>query len=287
MTEKPGKEGFTWMRKPLEISHMKVLLRGGGDLASGVAWRLHRCGFRVYITEIPQPTAVRRKVSFCEAVYDGETVVEGVKACLVPDPAEVTRSWELGEIPVLVDPQGVSKSVMAPDVVVDAVLAKKNLGTSIKDARLVIALGPGFEAGKDAHYVVETNRGHNLGRLLSSGSAEPNTGIPGSVIGITTDRVLRSPCSGLWESALDIGDFVKPGDTVGTVAGTPVTAKIEGILRGLIRPSIQVGQDLKIGDIDPRGVKSSCFTISDKALAIAGGVLEGILRGGQKNSQEE
>jgi xanthine dehydrogenase accessory factor len=265
------------MTKGLDTSSIRVLLRGGGDLASGVAWRLHRCGFRIYITEIAQPMAVRRKVSFCEAVYDGESLVEGVKARLIRDPKEMAGTWDEGQIPVLVDPQGQSKSVTAPDVIVDAILAKKNLGTSIKDAHLVIALGPGFEAGKDAHYVVETNRGHNLGRLLSSGSAEPNTGVPGSVKGIAADRVLRSPSEGLWKSGLEIGDPVKQGETVGTVAEVPVTAKIGGILRGLIRPGIHVSDSLKIGDIDPRGVRSSCFTISDKALAIAGGVLEGIL----------
>ena len=266
------------MTKALETSSIKVLIRGGGDLASGVAWRLFRCGLRVYLTEIAQPMAVRRKVSFCEAVYEGETVVEGVKGRLIRDPKEVARTWEQGQIPVLVDPEGESKSVTKPDVIVDAILAKKNLGTSMRDAQLVIALGPGFDAGKDAHYVVETNRGHNLGRLLSSGSAEPNTGVPGSVKGISADRVLRSPSAGLWESALDIGDPVKKGETVGTVAEMAVTAKIGGILRGLIRPGIQVSEGLKIGDIDPRGSKPSCFTVSDKALAIAGGVLEGILR---------
>jgi xanthine dehydrogenase accessory factor len=265
------------MTTALHTSSIRVLLRGGGDLASGVAWRLHRCGFRIYITEIAQPMAVRRKVSFCEAVYDGESLVEGVKARLIRDPKEMAETWDQGQIPVLVDPEGQSKSVTEPEVIVDAILAKRNLGTSIRDARLVIALGPGFEAGRDAHYVVETNRGHNLGRLLSSGSAEPNTGVPGSVKGISADRVLRSPSEGMWKSTMDIGDLVKQGETVGTVAEIPVTAKIDGILRGLIRPGIYVNEDLKIGDIDPRGVKASCYTISDKALAIAGGVLEGIL----------
>ena len=263
--------------KALATSSIKVLVRGGGDLASGVAWRLHRCGFRICITELDQPLAVRRKVSFCEAVYEGEIVVEGVKASLIRNPDGAARTWEEGQIPVLVDPQGESRGAMKPDVIVDAILAKKNFGTSIRDAQLVIALGPGFEAGRDAHYVVETNRGHHLGRLLSSGSAEPNTGVPGPVKGITADRVLRAPSEGLWESALDIGDPVKRGQTVGTVAGTPVRAGTDGILRGLIRPGIHVGAGLKIGDIDPRAVKASCFTISDKALAIGGGVLEGIV----------
>jgi xanthine dehydrogenase accessory factor len=222
--------------------------------------------------------AVRRKVSFCEAVYDGEAVVEGVKAILIRDPRGASGIWEKGSIPVLVDPGAESRSVIKPGVLVDAILAKKNLGTSISDAPLVIALGPGFEAGKDSHYVVETNRGHHLGRLLSSGSAEPNTGLPGPVQGITTDRVLRSPAAGTWQSRMEIGDLVEQGDIVGSVGNEGVSAKTGGVIRGLIRPGIQVPRGIKIGDIDPRGVKRFCFTISEKALAIAGGVLEGILR---------
>ncbi|MGD2124891.1 MAG: selenium-dependent molybdenum cofactor biosynthesis protein YqeB [Desulfobacteraceae bacterium] len=266
------------MKTPIGISAIKVLVRGGGDLASGVAWRLHHCGFRLFITEIDQPMAVRRKVSFCEAVYDGQAVVEGVKALLVRDAQDVYKVWDQGHIPVLVDPKAEAKHVIRPDVLLDAILAKKNLGTSADDAPLVIALGPGFEAGKDAHFVVETNRGHNLGRLLKKGSAEPNTGLPGPVQGITEDRVLRAPANGKWENAVEIGDLVSQGDLIGSVAQQPVQAKIDGILRGLIRPGINVTKGLKIGDIDPRGMKAFCYTISEKALAIAGGVLEGILR---------
>jgi xanthine dehydrogenase accessory factor len=266
------------MANSLGAASFKVLVRGGGDLASGVAWRLHQCGFRVCVTEIERPMAVRRKVSFCEAVYDGEAMVEGVKALLTHDPREVSEIWEQGHVAVLVDPRAESRLVTKPHVLVDAVMAKKNLGTSLSDAPLVIALGPGFEAGKDAHYVVETNRGHNLGRLLSSGCAEPDTGLPGPVQGVTADRVLRAPVTGIWQNRADIGDFVKQGDIVGTVESEPVTAAIGGVLRGLIRPGIRATQGLKIGDIDPRGVKRFCHTISEKALAIAGGVLEGIMR---------
>jgi xanthine dehydrogenase accessory factor len=266
------------MANSLGAASFKVLIRGGGDLASGVAWRLHQCGFRVCIAEIEQPMAVRRKVSFCEAVYDGEAVVEGVKALLIRDPEEVSKIWEQGQVPVLVDPRAESKLVTKPHVLVDAILAKKNLGTSISDAPLVIALGPGFEVGKDAHYVVETNRGHNLGRILFSGCAEPDTGSPGPVQGVTTERVLRSPATGIWENRADIGDLVKQGDVVGDVGGEPVSARIDGVLRGLIRPGVRVTQGLKIGDIDPRGVTRFCYTISEKSLAIAGGVLEGIMR---------
>jgi len=266
------------MKPLLQMSSVKVLVRGGGDLASGVAWRLHQSGFRVVITEIAEPLAVRRKAAFCEAVYDGQSVVEGVKAVLVKELEQVDKAWDQGCIPVLVDPGAQSRRSIKPEVIVDAILAKKNLGTSAKDAPLVMALGPGFEVGKDAHFVVETNRGHNLGRLLTSGSAAPNTGVPGPVQGITSDRVLRAPASGPWRNVVDIGDMVKKGDLIGTVQGEALYAAIDGVLRGLIHPGVTVAEGLKIGDIDPRGKREFCFTISEKALAIAGGVLEGILR---------
>lgn len=247
-------------------------------MASGVAWRLHKGGFKILLTEIERPIAVRRKVSFCEAVYDGQTVVEDVEAILVKTLDDVYMAWDNKKIPLLVDPQCESRLSIKPDVLVDAILAKKNTGTHLDDAPLVIALGPGFEAGKDAHFVVETNRGHNLGRLLTGGSAEPNTGEPGSIQGITTDRVLRAPAEGPWQNNLDIGDSVKRQDTVGFVNGATVKAQIDGVIRGLIRPDIIVTKGLKIGDIDPRGKKGFCFTISEKARAIGGAVLEGILR---------
>ena len=262
----------------ISLSDIKVLIRGGGDIASGVAWRLHQCGFRVFITEIDQPMAVRRKVSFCEAVYDGLAQVEGIEAMLVKQAEDISNAWDGKKIPLLVDSNCESRHSIKPDVLVDAILAKKNIGTSLNDAPLVIALGPGFEAGRTAHFVVETNRGHNLGRLLTTGSAEPNTGVPGPVRGITADRVLRAPADGLWQNKRDIGDLVKKGDLIGSVAGMPVDALIDGVIRGMIRPRINVGTGLKIGDIDPRGKKEFCHTISEKALAIGGGVLEGILR---------
>ena len=266
------------MKKALDPEGMRLCIRGGGDIASGVAWRLYRCGFKILITEIGQPMAVRRKVAFCEAVHDGSAKVEGVEAIHIRSAEDVHRVWDQGKIAVLVDPLCESRDVIGPEVVVDAILAKKNIGTSLHYARLVIALGPGFEAGRDAHFVVETKRGHNLGRLLTAGSAAPNTGVPGSVMGISTERVLRAPLDGQWRAQKDIGDRVNKGDTIGSVAGTPVRTPIDGVLRGVIRPGFIVSKGLKIGDIDPRGVRESCFTISDKALAIAGGVLEGILR---------
>jgi xanthine dehydrogenase accessory factor len=262
----------------IAISDIKVGLRGGGDLASGVAWRLYQCGFKVFITEIAKPMAVRRKVAFCEAVYDGRAEVEGVEAVLIPKAEDVYSIWEQSKIPLLVDPQCDAKTIIEPHVIVDAILAKKNLGTTIHDAPLVIALGPGFEAGKDAHFVVETNRGHNLGRLMPSGTAEPNTGIPGSVEGITTERVLRAPVDGKWKNILDIGDEVKKGDVVGSVNGVALEAQIDGVIRGLIRSGIDVRKGLKLGDIDPRGKKEFCYTISEKSRALGGTVLEAILR---------
>jgi len=266
------------MNSVQRLSEIRVLVRGGGDLASAVAWRLHQCGFRVLITEIEEPLSVRRKVSFCEAVYEGHAVVEGVRAVCIRSAEDAPRIWGQGEIPILVDPSCKVKERMKPQVLADAIMAKRNTGTSIHDAPLVIALGPGFLAGEDAHFVVETNRGHNLGRLLTTGSAEPNTGVPGPVKGITTDRVLRAPADGIWQNTLDIGDPVSQGDLIGEVSGLWVKSKIGGVIRGLIHPGALVNKGLKIGDIDPRGTKEYCYTISDKALAIAGGVLEGVLR---------
>ncbi|RJR17791.1 MAG: EF2563 family selenium-dependent molybdenum hydroxylase system protein [Desulfobacteraceae bacterium] len=262
----------------MKLIDMTVLIRGGGDIGSGVAWRLHMCGFRVLIAETSQPLCVRRKVSFCEAVYEGTASVEGTKAVLVQRLDDAGLCWEKGQIPVFVDPELQIVLHASPQVLVDAILAKKNLGTSIGLAPLVIALGPGFEAGKDAHFVVETNRGHCLGRILTRGSAEPDTGVPGKVMGIGSERVLRSPADGLWESSEDIGRIVRKGDMLGNVSGRPLIASIDGVIRGLIRPGIRVSKGLKMGDIDPRGIVENCFTVSDKALAIAGGVLEGILR---------
>jgi xanthine dehydrogenase accessory factor len=230
------------------------------------------------ITEVPEPMAVRRKVSFCEAVFDGVAEVEGVKGRLVHGPGQVAHIWERGEIPILVDPDCRACAAVGPEVLVDAILAKRNVGTTMQDAPLVIGIGPGFEAGRDCHFVVETNRGHHLGRLLLSGSAEPNTGLPGPVMGHTADRVLRAPAEGDWRSEMDIGHHVRPGDCIGTVEGVRVEAKIPGVIRGLIRHGVRVHEGMKIGDIDPRGRDEYCATISEKALAIAGGVLEGILR---------
>lgn len=272
------KSGETFLVSDAMSSEIKVCIKGGGDIASGVAWRLWQCGLKVVITEIAEPTAVRRSVSFCEAVYDGKAFVEGLEALLVQEAQGVTSAWDQAKIPVMVDPECQIRHIISPDVIVDSIIAKKNTGTSIDHAPLVIALGPGFEAGKDVHFVVETNRGHNLGRLLTTGCAEPDTGIPGPIGGIAADRVLRAPLDGLWQNRMVIGDLVKKGDTIGLVNDTLVISSVGGVLRGMIRPGLMVKRGLKIGDVDPRGRKEYCSTISEKALSIAGGVLEGILR---------
>lgn len=253
-----------------------VLVKGAGDLASGVAWRLHNCGFAVVMTEIARPTAIRRAVSFAEAIYDGVATVEGVTARRASLP-DVQQALQEGLIPVLVDPDARSVAVLRPPVVVDGIMAKRNLGTTLTDAPLVIALGPGFVAGLDAHAVVETQRGHRLGRVLWSGQAEPNTGIPGQVDGHAQERVVRSPAAGVFHALKGIGETVSPGEVVATVDGVPAAATMGGILRGILRDGLTVRPGAKTGDIDPRCVREHCFTVSDKALAVAGGVLEAIL----------
>jgi xanthine dehydrogenase accessory factor len=263
--------------KPLK--DITIAVKGAGEMASAVAHRLYMANFRrIFLLEQAHPLAVRRLVSFCEAVYNGRQTVEGVTAVLVQSPAEFPFSWKEGVIPVLVDPKWDALASMSPDVCVDAILAKKNLGTTLSDASTVIGLGPGFTAGKDVHLVIETNRGHHLGRVITSGSAADNTGIPGEIAGYAAQRVLRSPADGRFESTASIGDGVKAGDTLGHVKEHPVRATVDGIVRGLIRPGTQVTQGLKIGDIDPRGNADHCPTISDKARAVAGSVLEAILR---------
>jgi xanthine dehydrogenase accessory factor len=248
-------------------------------MASAVAWRIYMSNIRrILMLEIDSPLAVRRKVSFCEAVHDGRQSVEGVEAIKVDDYDGVRRSWSQGKIAVAVDPEWRLLEQARPDVVIDAILAKKNLGTRMGEASLVIGLGPGFAAGEDVHLTIETNRGHNLGRIITRGSAEPNTGIPGTVGGLTEQRVLRAPCSGEFVARCAIGHRLKKGNTIGAVAAEAVVAKIDGVLRGLIRSPCVVQRGLKIGDIDPRGVVDYCYTISDKARAIAGSVLEAILR---------
>jgi xanthine dehydrogenase accessory factor len=229
------------------------------------------------MTELSQPLMVRRKVSFGEAVYEGEIVVEGVVARHVRDVAEARAALTAGIIPVFIDPETACREALAPAVLVDAIVAKSNTGTRISDAPLVIALGPGFTAGVDCHAVIETQRGHWLGRVIRQGSAQADSGEPGEIGGQRTSRILRAPIGGIMEARAAIGDLVTTGQLVATVDGLAVTAGCEGILRGLVRSGLPVTAGLKIGDVDPRAVPAHCDTISDKSLSIGGGVLEAIL----------
>ena len=254
-----------------------VLIRGAGDLASGIALRLWRAGFRVVMTETAQPTAIRRTGALSQAVFDGETAVEGVTARLAAGPEDALALLEQGVLPVLVDPDCACRQVLKPDVLVDAILAKRNLGTRIDDAPVVIGVGPGFTAGVDCLAAVETMRGHSLGRVLYEGSPLPNTDLPGLIGGFAGERVLRAPAEGVFREALRIGDRVKAGDVAGWVGDTPMRCTLDGVLRGLLASGIRVHKGMKAGDVDPRNDPSYCLTASDKALATGGGVLEAIL----------
>jgi xanthine dehydrogenase accessory factor len=258
------------------LEDILVVVKGGGDLATGVAHRLHRVGMKVVVTELAQPTVIRRAVAFASAVFEGEVAVEGVVARRVEDAAQALALLPEGVIPVLVDPSASVIRELKPNVVVDAVIAKRNTGTKITDAP-VVALGPGFTAGLDAHAVIETNRGHDLGRVILEGQAAPDTGIPGPVMGYASERVVRAPGGGVFRGVKAIGDKVEAGDVVARAGDQPVLAPISGVLRGLLADGLVVKEGMKVGDVDPRGVHGHCFTISDKARAIGGSVLEAIL----------
>lgn len=257
--------------------HFQVIIKGAGDVASGVAHRLWQSGFDVVMLELPRPLVVRRTVAFASAVYEGKMHLEGVEARFCRNEEEINELLAQGIIPVLIDPRGEIIPKFKPDVVVDAILAKKNTGTRLIDAPMVIGLGPGFEAGKDVHAVVETQRGHNLGKVFYSGSAAANTGIPGEICGFSVERVLRAPAAGKFEPFKEIGELVQQGETVAAVSGVPVVAGISGLIRGLLYPGLEVYEGMKIGDIDPRGKEVDYRSISDKARAVGGGVLEAIL----------
>jgi xanthine dehydrogenase accessory factor len=266
------------------FSRALILVRGGGDLASGVIYRLYRAGFPVIVTELETPILVRRAVSYGAAVYTGEMAVEGVMARRARDAQDARQLLALGCIPVLVDAEGACLRTLEPPIIVDARMAKINLGTQQHDAPLVVALGPGFTAGLDCHAVIETNRGHNLGRALYTGAAEPDTGEPGIVDGKTHSRVLRAPAPGYVRPEAAIGDFIQPGQVIAWVSGQALTAPFAGVLRGLIHERVFVQSGMKIGDLDPRAKREHCFTISDKSLAIGGGVLEAVLSAPQIRS---
>ena len=297
--------------------NLLIICRGAGDLATGIIHRLHRAGHRVIALETDYPAAIRRQVSFCEAVYDGSAAVEGVTARLVPaltdeetdtetysgindtpsahiasekwDSSAIEAVLEAGEIPLLIDPKGESIELLRPDVVVDAIIAKKNLGTTINMAPLVIGVGPGFTAGHDVHLVIESMRGHNLARIITDGMAQPNTGVPGNIAGFTSERVIHAPAAGYIHDVRKIGDIVQKGDEIARIYPdkesydnalseyVPVNATITGIIRGLIREGYYFREGFKIADIDPRESElTNCFTISDKARSIAGSVLEAV-----------
>lgn len=254
-----------------------VVLRGGGDLATGIAHRLHRSGFKILILEIDNPVMVRRTVSFGNAIFNGQTVVEGVKSTRAYNAKEIYQIWRQGDIPIIVDKEcGILNEIQA-EILVDAILAKRNLGVDKDMAAITIGVGPGFNAGEEVNIVVETSRGHDLGRLIFEGYAKANTGIPGPILGFTEERVLRSPQDGIIRNVLDIGDMVEKNQIIAYVGKEPIKASIDGVVRGLIKNGLKVKEGLKVGDIDPRGEKEYCFTISDKARAIGGGVLEAIL----------
>lgn len=257
-----------------------ILVRGGGDLATGTIHRLWNAGLRILVLEAEHPAAIRRQVSLCEAVYEGETTVEGLRAVRIDTLEQAQAVWAANAVPVLVDPAGESIRQVKPDIVIDAILAKKNLGTTRDMAPLTIALGPGFTAGQDVDVVVETKRGHRLGRIIREGTAIPNTGIPGVIGGYGKERVIHAQTAGNFVDVRKIGDIVEAGETIahiesedGTV--TPVTTQITGILRGLLRSGYPVVPGFKVADVDPRKEElSNCFLISDKARCIAGSVLE-------------
>ena len=261
-----------------------VALKGAGDLATGVIHRLVRAGFPVMAMELPQPTVLRRTVAFAGAVTSGEMTVEGITAQRAGSVEDIQAAIKNGLVPVVVDPDDILLKQMHPTVLVEATLSKHNSGITMDDAPIVIALGPGYEAGKDVHAVIETNRGHNLGRVYLEGYAETNTGVPGPIGGYSSERLLRAPYAGMIYGIHQIGDTVQAGETIAFVKANvasndevPVIAAISGILRGLVHDGLPVSPGMKVGDIDPRAVREHCFTISDKSRAVAGGVLEAIM----------
>ena len=256
---------------------MLALIRGAGDLATGIALRLWRSGIRVVLTDLERPTAIRRTVAFSEAIVYGETTVEDVTARLAANADEARALLAQGIVPVLADPGCACREALAPDALVDAILAKRNLGTRITDAPVVVGVGPGFTAGEDCHAVVETMRGHTLGRVIYRGSALPNTNIPGLIGGYAGERVLRAPAEGIFCQKLEIGAVVRAGDIAGEVAGQPMRCTIDGVLRGILADGTPVFRGMKAGDVDPRCKPEYCTTASDKALAVGGGVLEAVL----------
>ena len=261
----------------MELRQLIVLIRGGGEVASGAAHRLARAHFRVCMTDTSRPLAVSRGAAFCEAIYDGEKEVEGIAAIHVKSAGEIHEAWRENKLPIIIDPEASIREALNPHILVDAIMAKRNLGTKITDASLVIGLGPGFQVGRDVHMIVETNNTENLGRVILEGEAEKDTGIPIAIGGLTSERVLHSPGDGLFLASKQIGDLVGAGEIIASVAENPVKAEIGGVVRALLRSGIEVSKGTKLGEIDPSGNKEVCYAIRARIRAIAGGVLEAIL----------
>ena len=259
---------------------MAVLIRGAGDIATGIALRLVRSGFRVVMTDLPQPTSIRRTVCFSEAIRLGRMQVEDVTAVWAHSAQEAQTIAADGAVAVLADPSCALLPQLHPAALVDAILAKRNLGTALGDAPVVIGVGPGFTAGVDCHAAVETMRGHTLGRVLYSGTPIPNTGVPGVIGGYGAERVLRAPADGVFEPKMEIGQLVKQGEVAAVVNGVPMLCTIDGCLRGLLQGGLTVPEGMKCGDIDPRCKPDHCLQASDKALSVGGGVLEALLHFG-------
>lgn len=255
-----------------------IVVRGGGDIASGAIQKLYRSTFKVLVLETETPSAIRRKVAFCEAVYEKEIEIEGIKARLVANDEEIQDCWDSDILPVMIDSRGKVIERLKPLAVVDGILAKQNFGTKRSMAPITIALGPGFSAPEDVDIVIETMRGHNLGRIIEEGRASENTGVPGVIAGFGIERVIYSDYSGVITNIEKIGNVVEKGDVIAVVGNNEIYASISGVLRGIIRDGYKVKKGLKIADIDPRiSEKDNCFTISDKARNIGGAVLESIL----------
>ncbi len=260
------------------LTDLIVVIKGAGEMASGVACSLYKANIRnIFMMEIESPLAVRRTVSFCEAIHSDSITIEGIEGVFARDEADIHAAWDHKAIAVIADPDWNTISRLKPDVVIDATLAKINLGTRADEAPLVIGLGPGFEAGTDVHLVIETHRGHDIGRIIEKGAAHPNTGIPGDIGGYTGQRVLRAPCDGRFESKLEIGALVKEKQVIGKVGDQAVLATLSGVLRGLIRTGTMAKKGLKLGDIDPRGEVDYCYTVSDKARTLGGSVIQAVL----------
>lgn len=265
-----------------------IIVRGGGDIASGTINRLYNMGFRVLVLEIPKPNFIRRKVCYGEAVYEGEFSLEGAVSKIAHSLEEIYSVWEEGKIPVYIDPEMKILEKLSPDVIIDGILAKRNLGMSKDIAPITIGLGPGFEAGKDVHAVIETNRGHNLGRVIYKGKAAENTGVPGIIQGYGKERVIYAPAEGILKTVHDIGDIVKKDEVIAYIGNEPVKASLTGLIRGMIREGSFVKKGLKISDIDPRENQlENCYTISDKARTVSGGAAEAVFFLLNKNNKSK